>query len=257
MLEYPKISVCMITERRPQFMEFFAFCWNRLEWRGQKELAVATTAGNEESLEILEKLIPRDELVSDNSLLPRQYVGILRNKAKEIASGEWITWADDDDWFSPRRLTDVWEVIMTHPHKRHIQVMGMASDVPLLNLKNMRVKPRPRGVWWGGGFVKSELAKSVPFLKLNVGEDGLWFIMICRTAEAQHPQAVQRMATQGDMILCLDHGKNVSVGSDSDELRYWPLPVPSWLDQESLTGIYHLREKLGIVKEQSYGSRRV
>lgn len=254
-IDYPKISVCVITERRPEFMEFLAFCFNRLDWPGEKELAVVTTVGNEESLERLETLIPRNEQNFDITLPAGQYVGSLRTRVTQVATGEWITWADDDDWFSPQRLRDVWEVIMTHPFRRYIQVMGMASDVPLLHLGLMRVKPRPRGVWWGGGLVKTELAQSVPFLRLNVGEDGTWFIQVCRVAEKAHPKAVQRMATQGDMILCLEHGKNISVGDDSDEAQYWPLPIPDWLDEESFGAILSLRERLNISGGSLEGQR--
>jgi len=246
MIDYPKVTVCTITERRPHFMEFLAFCFNRLDWPGEKELAVVTTKGNEESIEILERLIPRNEQNFDISLDPGLTVGALRNRVKEIATGEWITWADDDDWFAPFRLREVWEVIMTHVHRKHILVMGMASDVPLLHLGLLRVKPRPRGVWWGGGFVKAELAKEIPFLPLNIGEDGLWFIQTCRTAEKRHKHAVQRMATHGDMMLCLEHGANISVGEDSDEGKYWPLKIPEWFDNESRDQIEKIRQRLGI-----------
>jgi hypothetical protein len=247
MIDYPRVTVCTITERRSEFMPFLAFCFNRLEWLGEKELAVVTTEGNEESLEILESLIPPNEqnfhLLKETNLT----VGSLRNHVKSLATGEWLTWADDDDWFAPFRLREVWEVIMTHPHRRHVKVMGMASDVPLLHLGLMRVKPRPRGVWWGGGFVATELAQRIPFLDLNIGEDGLWFIQCCRKAGKVHKHAVQRMATHGDMMLCLEHGKNISVGADSDEGVYWPLEVPEWLDQESRDEIDRLRVRLGIV----------
>jgi hypothetical protein len=237
-------------------MEFFAFCWNRLDWPGEKELAVATTVGNEESIELLKNLIPENELNFDISLTPGRTVGELRNRVKSIATGDWITWGDDDDWFSPLRLRDVWEVIMTHRHRQWIQVMGMASDVPLLHLGLMRVKPRPRGVWWAGGFVKRELAQSVRFIPLNVGEDGVWFIRVCEVAKQAHKWAVKRMATHGDMVLCLEHGTNVSVGDDSDEKHHWPLPVPKWLDDASLKEIHKLREKLGITNADLAELRR-
>ena len=243
---YPRVSVCVVTERRPEFMPFLAHCFNRLDWPGEKELCVVTTKGNEETIRQLEELIDPSEQNFDISLEPGQYVGQLRTRATKVATGEWLTWADDDDWFAPSRIRDVWEVIMTHPHRRHIEVMGMASDVPLLHLGLLKVKPRPRGVWWGGGLVKRELAASVRFLKLDVGEDGLWFIRVCQMAEKKHKHAVQRMATHGDMILCLEHGRNISVGDDCDEGKYWPLPIPDWLDMGSLRVIMELRERLGI-----------
>jgi hypothetical protein len=246
MIDYPKVTMCMITERRPEFMPFFAFCWNRLDWPGEKELAVVTTKGNEESLEILKNLIPENEQNFDISLEPGGTVGSLRNRVKTIATGEWVTWGDDDDWFAPFRLREVWEVIMTHTHRKYIQVMGMASDVPLLHIGLMRVKPRPRAVWWAGGFVKLELAQKIRFLDLNVGEDGLWFIKVCQVAGEAHKHAVQRMATHGDMILCLEHGKNVSVGADSDEGQYWPLTIPKWFDEESRQEVENLKERLEV-----------
>jgi hypothetical protein len=253
---YPKVSLCVITERRPEFMPFLAHCWNHLDWPGEKELAVVTTIGNEESLEVLGELVPKHEQNFDITLKPGQYVGQLRTRATHVATGDWITWADDDDWFGPHRLREVWEVIMTHPQRRHIKVMGMATDVPLLHLGNLRMKPRPRGAWWAGGFVERELAASVRFLKLNVGEDGAWFIRVCQMAEREHPQAVQRMATRGDMILCLAHGRNISVGSDCDKSEYWPLPVPEWLDEASYQAILDVRERLGISGESLQERRR-
>jgi hypothetical protein len=251
-MRYPKLSVCCVTERRPEFMPFLAFIWNRAIWPGEKELIVATTKGNDESVVLLRELIPERELVVDMDLDRTTHhhkltVGELRNQAKSHATGEWVTWADDDDWFSPRRFIDTYEILEVQTWKDKIQILALAADVPLLNLYNMRAKPRLRSSWWGGSWVRRELVQSVKFMALMVGEDGLWFEKCWREAERREGKhACLKVATQGDMMLCLSHRKNVSVGGESEELQHWPLEVPAWLDEESRQAISDLRWRLGI-----------
>ena len=246
LLKYPKFTCCMVTERRIEFMPFFAFLWNRIEWPGEKELVMVTSEGNEDSIECLkDHLDDCSELVT-GTIKPGPSVGALRNKAKSLATGEWITWADDDDWYSPRRFIETYEPLFVDPWRDKRLILNLATDLPLMHLKHMRCRPRVRSGWWGGSWIERKLAQRIPFINLNIAEDGIWFEQVWRQAQKITKHSLLIVYTHGDMNVCLEHKDNISVRGENPDPEYWPMETPDYIDQESQDEIQRLRERLGF-----------
>ena len=145
----PTVSMCMITEARPEFMEWVAFLFNKLDWP-YKELVVVGSREDKESRDILWDKIDQKtgSLVTDTTLPPGLTLGAKRNRALEIARGDWITWADDDDWYPANRFEQTWNIMDLYDWPSEVQMLAVQSPQPVLGLKNMRVKNRvKRWIW--------------------------------------------------------------------------------------------------------------
>ena len=243
----PSVSLCMITEGRPEFMEWVAFLCNRLDWP-YKELVIVGSREDRESMDLIRRHLKKGTtLITDTTLEPGLTLGAKRNRALALARGDWITWADDDDWYPADRFQTTWNIMRLHRWPKGIQMLAVQSSQPVLCLENMKVMNRIKRWIWLHCWYKTELAKKIPFLELNIGEDGLWLTKFMDEAggeEADPPVVIQHYIPA--QILCLQHGRNLSCGSHSTHSQYWPDEIPFWLDSASKKEIRKLRTRLEI-----------
>jgi glycosyltransferase involved in cell wall biosynthesis len=227
----PLVSVLVITEKRPEFMPFVA-------WVG--------SSADIESANIIRPLIPDGQLILDSTLDPGLSLGVRRNRAIELARGNWITWADDDDWYPADRLEQIWGIRELYQERdlSIVKLIALRSHVPILSLFNMRCKDRIRKWAWTSCLYDAPMAKEIPFLDLSTAEDGIWIERFMYLGQQAHGDDYVIEAIIPGQILCLHHGRNISVGAQSTDTKYWPLGIPEWLTPEDLDQIKALKERL-------------
>lgn len=91
------VSCLCVTERRPTFMPWLMWCFERQTWPNRELIIVDSSP---EPFQIVE----RDDIRVVASPIGTS-VGRKRNLALQEARGEVITWFDDDDWQHPNKLT--------------------------------------------------------------------------------------------------------------------------------------------------------
>lgn len=242
----PMVSVCVITEGRPEFMEWVAFLFNRLDWP-HKELVVVASREDRESVDLLWALVGKkgNRLITDTTLDAGERLGTKRNRCLELARGDWITWADDDDWYPASRLEETWNMMDLYDWPEGVQMLAVQTPQPVLCLANMRCMNRVKRWVWLHCWYRSELAKTIPFPELNIGEDGFWIDEFVRRAGGDEPPAVIQNYFP-HQILCLQHPRNISCGGHSTEDKHWPDEMPEWLDPDALKEVGKLKERLGL-----------
>lgn len=93
-----KISVLCVTHERPEFMPWLLWNYGRLEWEN-KELVIVDSS---------EKKLPASKRKGAVYVhAPGTNVPAKRNIALEKATGDYITWLDDDDWRHPDSLKEL------------------------------------------------------------------------------------------------------------------------------------------------------
>ena len=243
----PLVSVLVITEGRPEFMPWVAWQFNRLTWP-RKELVVVASREDIESANLIRELVPPSDLILDTTMPAGASLGAKRNVAKAHARGEWLTWADDDDWCPADRIEKVWGIRRLYPERdmSKVTMIALMSHVPLLSLYNMRCQDRIRKWAWTSCLYEAEMAKSIPFLKMNTTEDGFWLDRFETLNLKASGQDYLIEAAIPNQIMCLHHGRNISVGRRNIDAKYWPMDFPDWLGGESVIQIEALRARLGL-----------
>jgi glycosyltransferase involved in cell wall biosynthesis len=97
------VSCLCVTERRPAFMPWLLWCFDRQIW-SRRELVIVDSSP--EPLQIAARDDIRVVITT-----PGTDVAEKRNVALQEARGELITWFDDDDWQHPYKLTRLVEVL--------------------------------------------------------------------------------------------------------------------------------------------------
>ena len=88
----PKVSYLTVTGNRPEFMPWLLWNFKGQTW-GNKELIIVDSS---------EKLFKKRGVKVIHA--PGENVPTMRNIAMENATGDFITWLDDDDWRHPESV---------------------------------------------------------------------------------------------------------------------------------------------------------
>lgn len=248
MRQEPTVSMLVITEKRPEFMEWVAFLFNRLDW-SRKELIVVGSTEDQESISLLRRHVntKKAALMTDTTLPPGRTLGEKRNRALEMSSGEWITWADDDDWYPANRFQTTWDMFRMYKWPKGIKMLAVQTPQPVVCLENMRAMSRVKRWCWLHCWYNGEAARATPFLEVNVGEDGFWIDKFLETIggeDADPPVFIQNYIP--GQLVCLQHGRNISCGNHSTDPQFWPDDLPPFLGEEDIEQMEALKQRLGI-----------
>lgn len=158
-----KISVLCVTHERPEFIPWLLWNFSRLNW-SDKELVVIDSS--EKSLTKTAR-----KGIDHYHHTPGANVPAKRNMAMRVASGDFITWLDDDDWRHPE-----WANAVTPLITNDTRVAGGRATwfVNLFEPECRRWFQRSR-VLFASVLVDTAVAQSIPFNEgIERGSDIDW-----------------------------------------------------------------------------------
>ena len=177
-----KLSMLIPTKNRGSFADWCA--WNLVkQTRQPDEVIIVESSGDEDYGKLFDALNRAYQhkgiaapLVHELKVPEETTTGAAREVALQAATGDVITWMDDDDWHHPRRLE-----VSIEPFEREESGKVLVSYVPTrtrLNLKTLRtidVKESGDHIYIPFSMYERELAQSVSFRDINSGEDHWYF----------------------------------------------------------------------------------
>ena len=195
-----RISCLAITEGRPEFAEWL--CWQYLKQDYQdREFILVASAKDGKLIKFVRERIPGAiiETTVDGTWVP-----VKRNIAMHLATGDAITWFDDDDWRSHEHLTFVAEL-----YKGHQAVIPSGTGLYYFDLKRWMAKHFKCGAWsWG--LYDRDLALSIPFNeKQRRATDTKWYGEI-KTKLARDPSLAFTERAMSGHCMAVSHRKNIS-----------------------------------------------
>lgn len=156
-----KVSFLCVTENRPEFMPWLLWNYDRQEWP-DKELIIVDSSPTPF------KTKQKDaRVVAAAGNVPTK-----RNIALGEASGEYVTWLDDDDWRHPGSVPN----LMAAMAEADVDVAGgrVTWFTNLFTEETRRLIMR-RGVLFAATLAKTETARSVLFEEsVDKGTDITW-----------------------------------------------------------------------------------
>jgi len=244
-----KISYLTPTRNRPEFMEWLAYVYNAQTWPDKELVVVDDSDDYNESHDILAGLVSENELKwigvhPDNKDRP-WCIGRMRNDLLRNATGDWITWLDDDDWRAPQLAEHMMShAQLTGPNGKptsFIKSMGTWTALDLATMKSGEQRHRP-DVWCMGLFRRAFIQEhNIRFPETGrIGEDSIWYGQCHKMAYFYgHAEEVDCQ----DLYLILNHGRNTS---DGGAFREFDGPPPLFLGWRGIKEIESLRERLGL-----------
>ena len=208
----PLVSCLCVTEKRPAFMPWLLWCFDRQTW-SRKELVVVDSSP--------EPLIPGASDVRVITAPAGSSVACKRNMALAAARGEIVAWFDDDDWQHPQRLDHTASAVAAGAA---VASVGRAWFVDLLG-DGAYAYHAPDGVIFNAAAFVTNVARKVRFdERLIKASDTGWLLTVLREAVG----AVHRLRGGPHMFwLCHDH----NLSNPRDRL---PLCFPLALVRESV-----------------------
>jgi O-antigen biosynthesis protein len=142
------VSGLCVTANRPAFLDRAVAWWRAQEWP-RKELVIVDGSRRELRLDFSAAADVRHVILE-----PDLDMGAKHNRAVAEAQGEVLTYVDDDDWFSPRRLVKQLEPIAMG----RATITGIPRDLVVYTpggrfcrFKAPELRGKLRG-WLGNGF---------------------------------------------------------------------------------------------------------
>lgn len=184
-----KISILTVTENRPEFMPWLLWNFERQNWPDKELIIVDSGAG---PVEVFAHKHPIAVIHAPGANVPEK-----RNIALQAATGDAITWLDDDDW--------------RHPDSLPILAAGLDGKTAVsggrwawfLELATGRVRRfnNRRAVNFACLLAETAVAQEVRFdERLTRGSDVAWMDAILR-----HPYA----STLAPLSMFLCHDRNL------------------------------------------------
>ncbi|HSF47352.1 MAG TPA: glycosyltransferase, partial [Burkholderiales bacterium] len=165
----PLASCIMPTADRRYFARQAIHYFERQDY-ARKELIIV-----DDGRDAIADLIPDDKRIRYIRLDTRMSVGAKRNRACEQAQGDVIVHWDDDDWYSPRRLTYQIQALL----EEEKAICGI-NNLLFFDQRSRRayryVYPAGERAWVYGSSLcySKEFWKSQRFSNIDVGEDALF-----------------------------------------------------------------------------------
>ena len=158
-----KVSVLCVTHDRPEFIPWLFWNYERLEW-DDKELIIVDSS---------EKKIPASQRKGATyHHAPNANVPTKRNIAIEKATGDCITWLDDDDWRHPESLKELSFFI---DDMGGDCAGGRSACFVDIQKEEMRRFTSRNSILFAAMLIKTEIAKSIVFDEaIERGSDVDW-----------------------------------------------------------------------------------
>ena len=266
------LSILTITENRPEFMGFVVSQYHHMLKPANAQWIVVASMEDMETVKELifewasdarggdyQMITPEGvtrfgegtmELTIDMTLPPVQSghcsMGGKRNRALELAVGEYVTWLDDDDMQHRDRIAKVWEVGQWYAKgkrlndKYHVMVRGNSGLVDI-DTYRLREQAKRSHNWYEGLFYREDV-KPFP-TTVNIGEDYHWSQQFLRPAA----RCVEIGPPPLPLSVNIRHHKNISgISGFSLDDKYWPYTAPrAWIHgNDEWTGLAALKRSL-------------
>lgn len=192
----PKISCLCITYNRPEFHDFLLWNFNK-QTIADKELVVIDGSSENFSEKFSGLGIRYFHLKGDESI-PHK-----RNVALEKATGEYITWFDDDDWQHPRKCE-----ILCAMLDKGLEYAGSPNSLFYSIRTGLYTRyENSKRVLFNSLAVKTAFARSVKFdEKVKKASDSEW----TRLITANNPKGRTFLFKDHPLFFWLTHYKNIS-----------------------------------------------
>ena len=233
-----KISVICVTENRQAFIPWLFWNYDRLKWPN-KELVIidsSETAVNRPKAPKLENVIY--ERAKGLNVPAKRNVGLA------LASGDYITWLDDDDWRHPDALKTLGAMV----NKKDTHLAGGKTAV-FCDLASGQVRrfTQRKGVLFANMLISATMARGIPFLEdLERGSDLAWLELL------QTKHKISETYEIPSLFLC--HDQNLG---NKAAVHYFNRPLSdfterisksAWADTDSSMEALRIRIKETAVK---------
>lgn len=148
-----RISCLAITENRDEFAEWLAWQYLKQDYPDTEFILVASI-NDDRFIQVIKERIPNAIIRTTD---PGTWVPVKRNIAMRLATGDMITWLDDDDWTSSERVSTAVRVVQDHQ-----ALIPSATGLYYWDLKRRAAKHFKCGAW-AYGLYDRNLALETPF----------------------------------------------------------------------------------------------
>ncbi|MCX2431616.1 glycosyltransferase [Pedobacter sp. GR22-10] len=163
---FPLISCLCVTHRKPHFLLRAINCFEQQDYPN-KELIIVYEADDQATSGFLQGLRPTFHIhlvcISKHKKLT---LGELRNISIANANGAFLCQWDDDDWYSPIRLSVQYDVIVRSGKKGSILTKWL-----LFNYDNNFAYISNNRPWEGSLLCEKQSMKQIGYISANKGED--------------------------------------------------------------------------------------
>lgn len=193
-----KISCLAITENRAEFAEWMIWNYLKQDYPNKEFILVASTQDGK-LIQLVKERIPGAKVAT---VEPGMWVPEKRNIAMSMAQGDFITWFDDDDWSSHRRLS---YAVANFDHTNKIMIPH-GTNLYFWHLKKWKAR-HLRCSAWAYGLFETKTALEVPFdEKQRRATDTKW--MSCLKNHVKQG-GLQEFSMTGHAMV-VTHKKNIS-----------------------------------------------
>jgi glycosyltransferase involved in cell wall biosynthesis len=226
----PLISCIMPTHNRRAFIGLTLECFNAQTWP-RKELVVV-----DDGTDPVGDLLEGRPGVRYARVPYRMTLGAKRNLACELAQGDLIAHWDDDDWYSPRRLSEQIAPLMAQQCDATGLVTTHVLEMPSARFWTLSCNLHQRmfaGDVVGGTllFPRSLLHQGFSYPEMNLAEDAALIRQL-----TQRCKRVQRVADPG-LFVYIRHGRNTWLfdpGRFVDPQGWRPIAPPAEFSSAAL-----------------------
>jgi len=203
MTSRPKISCLTITEGRPEWAEWLAWNYNKQTYPAElRELIVVLGEEDRRTREILQAEVPN---VVFHEVAAGERVPVKRNAAMSLACGDFVTWFDDDDWSSRRRV----EAAVGQLKDGDAAFLAAPTYLFYYNLYKQKARGFKCSLWAYGLYSKQLLCNLVPFKPDSIrGSDSDWIRDVVNRAMADDLSISKRPMPQH--AFAVSHRRNIS-----------------------------------------------
>lgn len=227
-----KVSVLCVTHERPEFIPWLLWNFERLDWK-DKELVIVDSS---------KKALPASQRKGavyaheSGANVPEK-----RNIALQKASGDFVTWLDDDDWRHPDSLKVLAELV----NDKIPFAGGRVARFVDLKTERMRYFVQRKGILFAAMLIKTDMARSVPFDEtLERGSDIDWLNRI-------YTQFGGYEYTYEAPSLFLCHDRNLG---NTAAVHYFNRPLTDFTNDVSKKAWGDTPVQLAELRNRLYGS---
>ena len=195
-----KISCLAITENRPEFAQWLAWNYNKQDYRN-KELVLVASAMDGKFIQTIREQVPGAVI---ETTVDGAWVPVKRNIAMQLATGDVITWFDDDDWSSHKRLS-----VAAKVYEGHQALFPSVTGLYYWDLKRRMAKHFKCGAWSCGIYDRKIALETLFDEEQRRATDTKWYGAIkTRFHRDSSLSAVEHAMTGHTMAV--SHKKNIS-----------------------------------------------
>jgi hypothetical protein len=221
-----KVSTLVVTNR-PQFLEWWTWNIRKQTYRPDEVVVVTNTREPYPNTDEIDELLGRYGELKHVLLAPTVTIGEMRQQALDIATGDIITWFDDDDWQWSENIERLVMPILRHPDRCWMHIYPFSHKLATATALVYPVEGAEEP-WLPSTATRARIAKLCHFRRASQAEDVYW-IEAARELVGTHLRWDFTGKPPAMNVLLVMHGKNVY--SEEWRQHYKGAPRPSPLSR--------------------------